>query len=217
MPLRIAHRGMPRRIRENTLPGFALALEEGADGIELDVHATADGTIVVHHDPVLPDGSAIAALTLDGLRRHEAAAGIGIPTLAETCALVAGRGALFVEIKGEGIEQGVVDTLEKYRGDVAIHGFDHAQIGRLHESGCPIPLGVLFEDGLERLDAVLRATGARDVWPRHALVTRALVDEVHLRGGRVIPWTVNDPQCAMSLVAMGVDGICGDDVTVLPA
>ena len=51
-PLRIAHRGMPRRLRENTLPSFAAALAAGADGIELDVHATSDGVVVVHHDAV---------------------------------------------------------------------------------------------------------------------------------------------------------------------
>lgn len=217
MPLRIAHRGMPRRVRENTLPSFALALEEGADGIELDVHATSDGTVVVHHDAVLRDGSAIASLTLDELRAHEAAPGVPIPTLEETCTLVAGRAALFVEIKGEDIEQLVMDELSRYRGGCAIHGFDHAQIARLHEASCPIPLGVLFEHDVRGLDAVLRATEARDVWPHHSLVTRDLVERVHGRGGRVIPWTVNDAPLATRLAGMGVDGICGDDVTLLPA
>ena len=49
----IAHRGTPRELPENSLPGFARALEAGAQGIELDVHLTADGVVVVHHDPVL--------------------------------------------------------------------------------------------------------------------------------------------------------------------
>ena len=52
-PERIAHRGANREARENTLPAFLKALERGADGIELDVHATADGVVVVHQDPVL--------------------------------------------------------------------------------------------------------------------------------------------------------------------
>src|SRR6185369_13837314 len=50
---RIGHRGAPRRYLENTTPAFQEALRLGADAVELDVHVTADGLPVVHHDPVL--------------------------------------------------------------------------------------------------------------------------------------------------------------------
>ena len=74
---------MPRLARENTLPSFQLAMDAGADGLELDVHATSDGVVVVHHDAELPDGRAISSFTLAELRRHEAAPGVPIPTLQE--------------------------------------------------------------------------------------------------------------------------------------
>jgi glycerophosphoryl diester phosphodiesterase len=48
---RIGHRGASKEFRENTLPAFQRAIELGADGVELDVHVTADGVAVVHHDP----------------------------------------------------------------------------------------------------------------------------------------------------------------------
>lgn len=217
MPLRIAHRGMPRRIHENTLASFALALDSGADGIELDVHATRDGVVVVHHDPVLSTGEAITALTLADLRGHEAAPGHPVPTLAETFALVAGRATLFVEIKGAHIETLVADALAGYAGDAAVHSFDHEAIRRLGAAGFPRRLGVLFEQGIERVERVMGDTGALDVWPHYPLVTPALVDRVHALGGRVIPWTVNDPAAARDLALAGVDGLCGDDVTILPA
>src|SRR4051812_3319441 len=86
--LRIAHRGMPRLARENTLPSFELAIDAGADGLELDVHTTIDGVVVVHHDPDLRAGPRIDSVTLAELRRHEAAPGVPIPTLEELCALV---------------------------------------------------------------------------------------------------------------------------------
>jgi glycerophosphoryl diester phosphodiesterase len=58
MPIeRIAHRGAKRELPENTIPAFALAFERGADAIELDVHATADGIVIVNHDPVVRVGS----------------------------------------------------------------------------------------------------------------------------------------------------------------
>ena len=61
----------------------------------------------------------------------------------------------------------------------------------------------------------MEATGARDVWPHWPLVTTALVDEVHAAGGRVIPWTVNEPARAQALASLGVDALCGDDVRLL--
>ena len=63
---------MPRQARENTLASFALAIDADADGIELDVHATADGHLVVCHDPTVdrttPASGAIPTFTLAQLR-----------------------------------------------------------------------------------------------------------------------------------------------------
>src|SRR3954463_10768298 len=109
-PLRIAHRGMPRREPENTLPSFAAALAAGAQGIELDVHATADGVLVVHHDPVTRDGLEILTTPWSEMREASRRVGRAAPTQSRgsVCALVAGRAELFVEIKEIGIEQAVV-------------------------------------------------------------------------------------------------------------
>ncbi len=206
---------MPRLARENTLPSFELAIEAGADGLELDVHATADGVVVVHHDERLAAGPAIAALTLGELRRHEAAPGVPIPTLAELCELVRGRVTLFVEIKGAGIERAVLDVLANYDGDAAIHSFDHALIARIARQEPSRRLGILFEQLPGGVARAMETTGARDVWPHWPSVTTALVDEVHAAGGRVIPWTVNEPARAQTLASLGVDALCGDDVRLL--
>src|SRR3954463_10742168 len=106
-PLRIAHRGMPRRERENTLPSFAAALAAGAQGIELDVHATLDGMVVVHHDAITREGVEIAGVRWRDLQNAEGDAleATPIPSLAAVCELVAERVELFVEIKGSGIEE----------------------------------------------------------------------------------------------------------------
>lgn len=205
---------MPRRARENSLAGFALALELGADGIELDVHATRDGVVVVHHDPALADGTSIARTAWADLRRRESAPGVPIPTLGQVLELVAGRATVYVEIKGAAIEALVDTELRAYAGEAAIHSFDHTLIARLHAAGCPRPLGILFDAGISDVEPAMARTGARHVWPRFSLVTPALVDAVHALGGLVITWTVNDPDVARSLAAIGVDGLCGDDITV---
>lgn len=214
LPLRIAHRGMPRLAPENTLAGFALALEAGADGIELDVHATADDVVVVHHDATLDDGTAIVGVRHQSLLDRQPGAA-PIPSLREVCDLVRGRAELFVEIKGEGIERLVTRALEGYVGTSAIHSFDHALIQRLARSGTPHRLGILYEqDGVD-IPSLMSTHGALDLWPQHALVTRKLVDDVHSIQGRVIPWTVNETSDMRRLSALGVDGICTDDIQLM--
>jgi glycerophosphoryl diester phosphodiesterase len=216
-PLRIAHRGMPRRIRENTLPSFAAALSAGADGIELDVHTTADGVVVVHHDPHVPGGGEIARTPWQDLQHAAASRGLDVPTLADVCELVGDRAELFVEIKGSGIEREVAEVLAGHRGPYAIHSFDHPTIRRLSQLDPRLRLGLLFEERVPDVAAMLAGNGARDAWPQHAIVDARLVDAVHGAGGRVIAWTVNGPRELKRLAALGVDGLCTDDVSLVAA
>lgn len=214
-PLRIAHRGMPRRERENTLPSFSAALSAGADGIELDVHATSDGTVVVHHDAQLPGDVSIARTSWRDLRRAAQGARIEIPTLASVCELVGERAELFVEIKGAEIEREVVAVLRGHRGPSAIHSFDHAAIARLARRDGSLRLGLLFEERVPDVAAMLAANGARDAWPHYSVVDGPLLEAVHGAGGRVIAWTVNDSRDIARLSKLGVDGLCTDDVTLV--
>ena len=78
-PLILGHRGSPRRARENTIEAFALAREDGADGVELDVHRSADGALVVHHDAEI-EGFGILA---DHPHHEISAAFPWLPTLPE--------------------------------------------------------------------------------------------------------------------------------------
>jgi glycerophosphoryl diester phosphodiesterase len=109
-PLVLAHRGSRLRAPENTLEAFALALDEGADGIEFDVRRSADGVPIVLHDPTLDRTTngrgPVASATLDALRRLDAGAWFGaghrgarIPTLAEVLDLCRDRAALNLELK----------------------------------------------------------------------------------------------------------------------
>jgi glycerophosphoryl diester phosphodiesterase len=208
---------MPRRERENTLPSFVAALAAGAQGIELDVHATADGVVVVHHDPVTGAGVEIAATRWTDLHQADGASGgaTSIPTLASVCEVVGRRAELFVEIKGEGIEEAVTAVLDGRSGTFAIHSFDHSTIGRLARARVPYRLGLLFEDSVADVVDRMAEYGATDAWPHRSLIDRPLVERIQRSGGRVIAWTVNSVSDARRLAGYGVDGICTDDVTLL--
>src|SRR4051812_42119977 len=101
-----AHRGFSATYPENTLLAFKKALVLGIDGIELDVHATADGFPVVIHDRAVErttNGAGhVDELPLATLRRFDAGRGERVPTLAEVLELVQDRAYLDIEVKGRG-------------------------------------------------------------------------------------------------------------------
>lgn len=223
----IAHRGASRELIENTMPAFVRALELGADAIELDVHITRNGIVVVNHDPVphgTPEdpalaGVPIASLTLKELRRISLAPNTGIPTLAQVLRTIRGPTRIYIEIKGRGIEGAVVETIRASPDPdrCAVHGFDHRVVPRVHAVAPDIAGGVLSASYLIDPVHALRGAEARDYWIWWEHVDQALCDAVHEAGGRVLAWTVNEPDTAVAFAALGVDGICTDDVAAVRA
>ena len=225
IPALIAHRGMPRRHRENTLPGFLAAAAAGADGWELDVHATRDGVVVVHHDPVLPalsgpladrriselGWSDLASVPVGNEREH-------IPTLDAVLSAAPPGLTVYVEVKAPGVEREVVACLSRHREvRSAVHCFDHRVARTVSEIDPSVPVGILTDSYLVDTPHALTSSRARDYWPHRTMVDAALVEAIHNVGGRVIVWTVNDAAEARRLAAIGVDALCSDVVDELRA
>jgi glycerophosphoryl diester phosphodiesterase len=216
----IAHRGTPREHPENSLPGFQQALEYGANGIELDVHLTSDGVVVVHHDPALrgippvrAGGSSsleIRDLTYDAVRAHPLAPEVLVPTLAEVLDLVGPLATVYIEVKAPAAVDAVVLCAGRTGVSCAIHGFDHRVAHRTSTTAPGIPAGILLDSYLIDPAAALRNAGARDYWQRWDMIDADLVARIHAAGGRVIAWTVNDAADARRLAALGVDAVCTD-------
>jgi glycerophosphoryl diester phosphodiesterase len=213
----IGHRGAPRERPENTLAAFETALARGADAIELDVHATADGAVVVHHDPILAGaGRPIAALGLTEVARHRVH-GEPVPSLDAVLDLCAGRCRVYVELKGRDIEQLVVARIRAHRADCAVHSFDHRAVRRLREIAPELRRGILLDAYLADVAAALRAAGAQDLWQEWRWIDAPLVEAARGVGARVVAWTVNDAADARALAALGVDAICTDALPALAA
>ncbi len=221
-PERIAHRGAPRELDENTLEGFLRAVERGADAVELDVHTTRDGAVVIHHDPEIarPGGrpAPIVAMTLDDVRACVLPRGGRVPTLGEVLDALGGQAVVYVEIKGAGAGEPAAEVARAHGHRFAFHSFDHDAVLRLRARWPDFHYGFLFDAGTPRIETLAAGVpvGIRDLWVHRTLVTPRLATAAHTAGRRLIAWTVNDPPEARRFASLGVDGLCSDDVRLLP-
>jgi glycerophosphoryl diester phosphodiesterase len=218
LPQAISHRGLRTSAPENSIPAFQAAIEAGAEGIELDVHATLDGIVVVHHDfevmlgeeraPIRTlDWATISKLTLSG-DTH-------IPTLDQTLEAVRGRCRVYVEIKPTGIESDVVRCLrrhEHYIDDYAVHSFDHRVVKHVFEMMPSLRTGILQVGYPIDSISAMRSAGASDLWQHADFVDERLVADVHSRQGHIVVWTPNDSPQWQRLAELGVDAICTDRI-----
>jgi glycerophosphoryl diester phosphodiesterase len=214
----ISHRGDARVAAENTLPAFAAALAAGVAGIELDVHCTRDGAVVVHHDPIPRARPADARLTgrpfltLDRTQvasfRHED--GTSLPTLPEVLDLIGDRATVYCELKGAGVVEHAAPLLARHRGPCAMHAGDHRAVLTAAALAPAVPRGILVVSRLVDTLAALRAAQASTLWPHAEYIDAELVAELHRAGMQAIAWTVNAPAQARALAAFGTDGLCTD-------
>ena len=192
----VAHRGASAYRPEHTIAAYDLALQQGADMLELDLRPRADGRLAVVHDPT-PEPVAARALTLeDVLERY------GTST------------RYLVELKDPdpAWEQSVPAALARYglEEHAVVQSFDAIALRRLRSASPWLSCAPLHrrKRGGRGLDAIARYATGIGVW--HRSVDAALVGSAHARGLAVRAWTVNEPRAIERLLALGVDGIITD-------
>ena len=210
-PLVIAHRGASAAEVENSLAAFRVAARLGADAVELDVHASADGGLFVHHDETLDGTHHLAHLSARRIAEHRLPNGEPVPTLAQ--ALDAANGLrVFVEVKSLSaqFDDAFLATLDRGPNPdgYAVHSFDHRIIRRLKGRRASLPCGALSTSYLMRPECALDDAQAATLWQEYRLVDEHLVAAVHALGGLVYAWTVDDPERMRLLLGCGVDGLC---------
>jgi glycerophosphoryl diester phosphodiesterase len=233
-----AHRGGAALWPENSLLAFRSALALGVDALELDLHLTADGEVVVLHDPTLKRMSTgrgavrdatLADLASVRLKTPEGAATAErVPTLAQVLDLVAQSSSeLLPEIKldahrqrYDGIEEKVL-ALIRARGLLArttIQAFQGDTIRRLRElepaarTMLLVGRGDVGRDRARPAEAVRRARelGATDLGMNHRLIDADVVAAARAAGIRLSAWTVNDENDIRRMIDLGVDLVMSD-------
>ena len=212
-PQVIAHRGASGYEYENSLAAFRRAVMLDADGVELDVHATRDGRLVVHHDPALPGLGPIRALELVTLRQARLPNGEPVAVLSEVLELVGDRD-VWVEVKAldPACDAALLATLAAGPAPhrYAVHSFDHRLVGRLGQAQPTLRRGVLLSSYLADPVSAMRAVGASTLWQEWHFIDEELVRTIRAAGLALVAWTVNELADLRRLARLGVDGLCGN-------
>lgn len=228
----MAHRGASAAAPENTIAAVQIAIDSGAQWVEIDVQETADGHVAVIHDSDLKKigGSAltVAGSTLEQLQQVDIGSWFGaefadqrIPTLEEVLLLCKGRIGVNIELKYYGkqvrLEQRVAEIVERtgMMEQVMFMSLSYDGIQVLHGLRPEWKVGLLSSVALGRLaelDVDFLALNGR-------AASRTLIRQAHKMGKQVMVWTVNDPVAMASMIGRGADALITDEpelaVTVL--
>lgn len=212
-PTILAHRGASGHRCENSLEAFREARTLGADGVELDIHATSDGALIVHHDPDLPGLGSIAKLSLEQVRQHRLSNGEQVPDLSAALAVLAGM-EVWIELKAlpSSADAALLEAIDGSPDPefCAVHSFDHRIIARIAAKRPELRRGILSASYPVDPLAQLVAAGANTLWQEWHLIDTQLVHAIHRMGAKLIAWTVNDAAIGRRLTELGVDGLCGN-------
>jgi glycerophosphoryl diester phosphodiesterase len=232
-PLVIAHRGHHAEAPENTVASVRAALEHPVDGVEIDVHCTADGVPVVMHDHevdrttdghgrlmdlTLPQVKALRVRAADGSLSNEL-----IPTLEEVLMVTRERCLLCVEVKPQGVEKKVLDVVRSCRAAewVWVWSFINSVVQTFHELLLRIP-GAYLSDCFatwpaDRFLPEAVAIGARAVSLAWQDVTPEVVARCHDMGLDVYSLVPDEPAAWDRARSAGLDAVISNDAPRLLA
>ncbi len=225
----IAHRGASMYAPENTIAAFELAVEMGAEAIELDTMLTADDTPIVIHDQYLEratNGSgSVASKTVAEIKLLDAGSMFDprfaeekIPTLEEVFSAVGNKILINVELKNyaspfDRLPETVIDlVMKKGLADrVLLSSFNPISLIKAQRASENIRRAALTGDGPKIVRGVIEVfTNYFALHPEVSLVNQEMVVKHHAAGNRVNVWTVNEESVMMKLLSMGVDGLITD-------
>jgi len=222
-PLVVGHRGWLQRCPENTLASLRAALDLGVDALEIDLHLSRDGHIVVMHDATVDrttDGRGpIGEKSLAELKRLDAGAwfapgfaGERVPTLEEVLDVVPEGVVLYPEVKDcrRAMVEKLVPLVTPRADSVVVHSFGAEFLEWFRAAAPSIPTGLLGNVTKDALLAEGRRLGCRGLHPCIEGLSRETVAAWQAEGFAVMLWTVRDEADARRALELLPDSIGAD-------
>lgn len=219
--LKIAHRGARGYAAENTLASFQKAIDMNVDGIELDVHLSSEGELMVIHDETVDrttNGKGeVIKFTKTELQNFTIEGENKIPTLIEVFDLVNRSCFINIELKTFETATKVVELIEKYileknweYTDFIVSSFDWNALQDVSFRNPKIPIGVLTEINLDEAHAFAKVIQAKSIHPDFQLLNLKNTQKLQENGFEVFPWTVNETADINKIKSFNVNGIITD-------
>jgi glycerophosphoryl diester phosphodiesterase len=213
--LKIGHRGAKGHKPENTLISFQKAIDLNVDGIELDVHLSSDGEIIVIHDETIDrttNGKGfVNHFTASELKKYE------IPTLNEVLNLINQKCFINIELKGTGTAKPIIELIEHYildqnwnYTDFLVSSFAWKMLEEVQLLNPKIRIGVLTEESIVDALAFAKKINAFSIHPDYALLSKVNVTLMQENGFEVFSWTVNSTEDIQKIKSFNVNGIISD-------
>ncbi len=194
------HRGAVTT-RKNTIESIELALTMGVDVVEIDVHRSRDGHLIVMHDERVDRTTKLTGNIRDMTRDQLP----GIPTLDEALAAVKGKAALMIELKVRGIADDVVSAAQNH--EVYFASFLHSELLLIRELKQDAKTIALLDAAPVNPTAFALEARASHAGLSFSSLERNAIHALHDEGIEVFTWTVDDPRDIAQARELGVDGI----------
>jgi glycerophosphoryl diester phosphodiesterase len=206
------------------MQGFAEAAALGCGMVECDIRLSADGALVLAHDPEVKaaDGKryAVADYSVAELAALDLGRGEGVPTLQQLVDWARGRCGVMADMKCEGgaVEEMVVEALRALpRESKIVPGAGPQSRRRFRSLDPSLPISLSIGPGeLDDFDALLPAIDTDAVTWHHTLLDAGRIAALHARGLVVYAWTVDDVDTMRRLIDAGADGIISNRADLFP-
>lgn len=223
-----AHRGSSGAYPENTMLAFRKAVEEGADGIELDVHLSKDGEVMIVHDESLVRTAGIDRQVWEltrceleklsaGRTQNDEFGFTPVPSLEEYLCFIGSHKdkVTNIEIKSAphaypGLEEKVLSLVARcgLEDNVIYSSFNWLSIVLLKRVCPECRAGLLFAGmSLENMGQLMRSLDIECYHPYFRELNEKMIEDFHENGRAVNVWTVNEPDDIRAMITLGADGI----------
>lgn len=213
----MGHRGAGRELDENSLPSFELAIKAGVKIIELDIHKSLDGELVVIHDNTLDRTTdkkgKVSSFTLKEIKEARTKSNFEVPTLKEVLTLAKNSGVeLQIEIKAPDLEERLLKLLkdEAMTSQSTIICFDHRALLKIKSLEPKIKtVGLIFG---RVVDTIHMINSAKLDGLSASIYTadKELADELHQNNKTLTIWNANSQEELQFVKMIGAD-IVGTD------
>lgn len=225
-PINIAHRGFSGEYPENTILAFQKALELGVDAIELDVHLSSDGEVMIFHDEdlerttgetgLIKDYSYARLCKLDAAASYHGKFGRNpIPTLNEYLELIQGWNiTTFLELKNSvivypNLEEKVAECIYKFgvQKNTIVFSANHPSVKFFGQLAPDVPLLFPFDNWIFGYGAYCKEHGISKCMPYFRALTIEVISEIQEHGIAIYPWIIDEVDDMKNMIKLGMDGI----------